>query len=81
MHKVIYLLIIIGAINWGLVGLGSFFGGNWNIVSWIGSSTIENVIYVLIGLAGLMSVYSHKKDCKECVSDGSPSSKMNDGNM
>jgi uncharacterized membrane protein YuzA (DUF378 family) len=27
------ILVIVGAINWGLVGLGGFFGGNWNLVN------------------------------------------------
>ena len=48
------VLIIVGAVNWGLVGAFGF-----NLVSWIfGVGTLTNVIYVLVGLAGLFSIYS-----------------------
>lgn len=53
------LLVIVGAINWGLVGIGSLLGGNWNLVNLLlGSApTIEAVVYVLVGLAGLYELY------------------------
>lgn len=55
-------LIIIGAINWGLVGFFQFdlvaaiFGGS---ASWI-----SRIIYAVIGLAGLysLSIYGHLSD-------------------
>ena len=43
------LLVIIGAVNWGLIG---FF--NWNLVEALfGFSWFARVIYALVGLAGL----------------------------
>ena len=43
------LLVIIGAVNWGLIG---FF--NWNLVEALfGFSWFTRVIYALVGLAGL----------------------------
>lgn len=52
-------LVAIGAINWGLVGLAEFVGGNFNVVGLLlGSSpTIEALVYVAVGLAGLYLVY------------------------
>lgn len=50
-------LVIVGGLNWGLIGLGSLLGaGNWNVVNLVlGSipsiSTVENVLYVLVGLS------------------------------
>lgn len=46
-------LVVIGAINWGLVGIFSF-----NLVGWIfGSATIfSRLIYVLVGLGGVWSL-------------------------
>ncbi len=32
-HKIAFILLIIGGLNWGLVGLGEWFGGNWNVVN------------------------------------------------
>lgn len=54
MNKTALTLIIIGAINWLLVGLfrfdlvASLFGGSGSLVS--------RVVYVVIGLAGLYSI-------------------------
>jgi uncharacterized protein len=54
MSKTALTLVIIGAINWLLVGLfrfdfiASLFGGTGNLVS--------RMIYVLVGLAGLYCI-------------------------
>lgn len=54
------LLVVIGAVNWGLVGLAHFFtdGSNWNVVNQVvgGYPTVEFGIYLLVGLAGLVLV-------------------------
>ena len=49
------VLVIIGAINWGLVGLGNFMGTNLNLVNLIfgGWPNLENIIYLLVGVCGL----------------------------
>lgn len=63
-HIVAYLLVFIGALNWGLVGLLKL-----NVVeSVFGMGTLTNLVYDLVGLAGLYTVYSHLvlKDCKLC---------------
>lgn len=48
------ILVVIGALNWGLVG---FF--NFNLVSAIFGerSAASKVIYALVGIAGLYSVF------------------------
>lgn len=49
-------LVVIGALNWGLVALGSYLGGaNWNIVELVLGTwpALVNLIYLLIGLSGL----------------------------
>jgi uncharacterized membrane protein YuzA (DUF378 family) len=54
--------MVIGAIVWGLVGLGGLLNlGNLNLVNLVlGSSPVlESVVYLLVGLAGVMSLYSH----------------------
>ena len=53
-NKIALALIIIGALNWGLVGLFSF-----DLVAWIcGSATaiVARIIYTLIALAGVWSI-------------------------
>jgi uncharacterized membrane protein YuzA (DUF378 family) len=48
------ILVIIGAINWGLIGLFNF-----NLVSAIfgDRSTVSKIIYTLVGIAGLYSIF------------------------
>ncbi len=52
--KIALLLVIIGALNWGLVGLFSF-----DLVAWIcggSGSAVARIIYTVIALAGLWCV-------------------------
>ena len=54
LNKIALLLVIIGALNWGLVGLFSF-----DLVAWIfGSSAaiMSRIIYTIIALAGVWSI-------------------------
>lgn len=45
-------LVVVGALNWGLVGLFEF-----NLVEEIfGAGTVADVIYVVVGIAGLMLI-------------------------
>ena len=48
------VLVIIGAINWGLVGLFNF---NLENALFGGVPTLEAIIYILVGLAGLYMIY------------------------
>ncbi len=62
-HVVSFALVIIGAVNWGLVGLF-----NLNVVNAILSFSpgLEKLVYVLVGLGGLLLAFTHKNDCKAC---------------
>ena len=48
------VLVIIGAINWGLVGVF-----NWNLVDAIFGAipVLLTIIYALVGIAGLYMIY------------------------
>lgn len=65
LHTVAFVLVVIGAINWGLVG-----AGNWNVVEMLLGKwpVIELIIYVLVGLSGIVLAVTHWKDCKHCES-------------
>ena len=69
---VAWILIIVGALNWGLVGLGGFMGGNWNVVNMVLGSwpMVEGLVYVLVGLSGVYEIATHKKNCRNCNSSG-----------
>ena len=68
MHRVSFLLVVICAINWGLIGLFEF-----NLVGLILSAVpaIERIVYVLIGLAGVYLLMTHKHDCRTCTEEAS----------
>ncbi len=56
------VIIIAGAINWGLEGLGHFTGENLNLFNLLfdqalGVPEAEAALYLLVGLAGLYQVY------------------------
>lgn len=50
--KIALILTIVGALNWGLIGLF-----NINLVTTlIKSSLINNVLYIIIGIAAIVSI-------------------------
>lgn len=55
------VLVTIGSLNWGLVGVAYFVdpAANWNLVDLLlgGSPGIAAAVYILVGLAGLWTVY------------------------
>ena len=67
MDKIVLLLVLIGGINWGLVGLGGFLGKNLNVVNLLlgGVPTLEYVVYILVGLAALKKAVFLGKCCKK----------------
>ncbi len=53
------ILVIVGGLNWGLVGIGNFFNANWNLVNLLFGSIppLESLIYVVVGVAALYELY------------------------
>lgn len=70
LHIITFILLVIGGLNWLLVGIaqwdiGMIFGGQGNIVS--------RIIYILVGLSAIYEIVTHKKNCRAC---GSPAVTM-----
>lgn len=55
---IVWLLIVIGALNWGLVG---FFQFNLIDVIFHAVPVVSRVIYAVVGLCALYSIYSKLK--------------------
>ena len=53
LHWIAWVLVVIGGLNWGLVGLFNF-----DLVQALGVPILATVIYVLVGLAALWMVFS-----------------------
>ena len=62
-HMVTFLLVIVGGLNWLILGvsgwdIGELFGGQGEIAS--------KAIYILVGLAAIYEIATHKTNCKMC---------------
>ncbi|PIR87453.1 MAG: DUF378 domain-containing protein [Candidatus Harrisonbacteria bacterium CG10_big_fil_rev_8_21_14_0_10_49_15] len=64
MHIAAFILLIVGGLNWLLLALF-----NWEVGSLVGGmdSVVAKIIYVLVGLAALYEIFTHKKCCTSCV--------------
>jgi uncharacterized membrane protein YuzA (DUF378 family) len=66
--KTAKILLIIGGLNWGLVGLQMLFasGSNWDVVNLLLGSwpVVEGVVYLLVGIAALIKIFGCR--CKKC---------------
>jgi len=60
-HKIAFCLLIIGGLNWLLVGLIS----GWDLGVYI-TPVIARIVYILVGLSALYEVFTHKQNCKHC---------------
>jgi uncharacterized protein len=70
LHKIAFLLLVVGGLNWLALGLfsweiGMLFGGS--------SEMISRVIYVLVGLSAVYELFTHKGNCNDCQAKGSSS--------
>ena len=74
LHMAAFTLTIVGGLNWGLVGLGWLAGGaDWNVVHMIlGSlgSSVEGLVYVVVGASAAWLAVEHKKTCRYCNPGG-----------
>lgn len=63
LHMVAFVLVVVGAVNWGLVALADV-----NVVDMVlgAGSTLAKLVYVLVGVSGVWLFVSHKGDCKVC---------------
>ena len=63
LHMVTFTLLLVGGLNWGLVGLF-----NYNLItSLLGSyPQVETLVYVLVGASAVVEVVTHPKNCKLC---------------
>lgn len=60
---VAFILVIVGGLNWGLVG-----AVNFDLVAKIfgTASSLAKIVYILVGLSALLLVFTHWNECKKC---------------
>ena len=81
MAKISGCLVVIGGLNWGLVGLGMLMGkaGGYNLVNMIFGTmpTVEAIVYLLVGVAAVMMLIGCKcAKCKSCEAGAAAAPKM-----
>lgn len=64
LHMTAFLLLIVGGLNWLVLGIagwdvGELFGGQ--------DVAVSKAIYILVGLAAVYEIATHKGRCKECA--------------
>ena len=59
LHMIAWILLIVGGLNWALDAMG------WNIVDQLGS-TLSMWIYYLVGIAAIIELFTHGKNCRMC---------------
>jgi uncharacterized membrane protein YuzA (DUF378 family) len=60
MHKVTFILLIIGGVNWLLEVFGTGLG------YWL-PANLANLVYVLVGLSAIYEIFTHRNICRHCV--------------
>lgn len=62
-HVVAFTLLVVGGVNWGLIGLLNF-----NLVSAILGSwpMLEQLVYILVGVSAVYLAATHMAACKTC---------------
>jgi len=66
MCKISKVLVLIGALNAGLDGIGAFLNRDLNVIELLTRSvpTVGSVVYVIIGLAAVVVIFGGKDCCK-----------------
>ena len=63
------VLLIVGGLNWGLVGLSMLMGKmeSWNVVNMLlgGWPMVEGVVYLLVGVAAVVGLFGCR--CSKCT--------------
>lgn len=62
LHMVACVLLWVGGLNWGLVGLL-----NLNLVESLLGMDIAKLVYILVGVATVYIIVTHRSDCKACA--------------
>ena len=63
LHMATFILVAVGALNWGLIGLFNYNLVNALLGSW---PVVEKLVYILVGLSAVVDLMMHMTYCKMC---------------
>jgi len=66
LHKVAFILVIVGGVNWLLLAVTG-----WEIGALLGgmSALPSQVVYILVGLSAIYLAVTHKRACRDCSAE------------
>lgn len=67
-HMVALVILVLGGLS---VGLSAFGVDIFALISGV-SSTVEYIVRILVGLAAILFVVTHKGSCKMCTASTNP---------
>lgn len=70
---VFFVLMIVGGINWGLVGVGALMQTNLNVVNLLLGNwpMVEIIVYILVGVSAIVAIFGGCK-CETCSMSVAP---------
>ena len=60
LHIIAFILLVVGGLNWLLFAFG------FNAVAYL-PELLAKIVYILVGVAALLEIFTHKANCKACV--------------
>ena len=70
LHMVAFILLMVGGLNWLLIGL-------WDmdvVMKVLGTGVASKIVYVLVGLSAVSELVTHSKTCRMCKPNSASSS-------
>ncbi|MFA6550007.1 MAG: DUF378 domain-containing protein [Candidatus Gracilibacteria bacterium] len=62
-------LVVVGAVNWGLVGIFGFDLVKYLFVELLGVELVATIVYIVVGVAGLYLLGASCCHCCKCCKD------------
>lgn len=75
LHTITFILLVVGGLNWLLVGLFNWELGT-NLLGGM-DSLVSKIVYILVGLSAVIEILTHKKNCKNCAGNKMSAPGMN----
>lgn len=57
MDMIALILVVIGGLNWGLVGILNFNLVSWLFTDTLGVDILSRIVYIVVGIAALYEIY------------------------
>ncbi len=68
LHMIAFILLVVGGLQWGLIGIGGFINTNLDVLNMLLGSwpSVLWIVYVLVGISALWLLVTHRKECRTC---------------